>query len=118
MDVIICRLITDSGYMSCSSCGENETVILKTPRAYLYIYWNIFRCTHEYQIIYFLQDLKFINRSIYLINKMLMLSYIILEILSSTFVSDVYVLMRHILYLIFATPYCNVTVTLVQHCII
>ena len=37
---------------------------------------------------------------------------------SSMFVSDVCGLMRRILYLIFVTPHCNVTVPLVQHCVI
>ena len=36
----------------------------------------------------------------------------------SKFVKDVYGLMQRILYLIFIIPRCNVTVTLVEHCVI
>ena len=39
-------------------------------------------------------------------------------LISSTFVPDVYGLMRHILCRIFVAPYCYVTVSLVQHCVI
>ena len=40
------------------------------------------------------------------------------ELISSVFVPDVCGLMRHILYLIFIAPHCNVTVPLVQYCVI
>ena len=49
------------------------------------------------------------------------LTYPILSVqhlISSAFVSDVYGLIQHILYLIFVAPYYNVTMTLVQHCVI
>ena len=44
--------------------------------------------------------------------------YISQHLISSTFVSDVYGLMRCILYLFLVTPHCNETVLLVKHCVI
>ena len=49
---------------------------------------------------------------------MLTSSDIFFEIKSSTLVSDLYGLMRRILCLISVGPYCNITVTLVKHCVI
>ena len=44
--------------------------------------------------------------------------YIFSGLISSMFVSDLYGLMQHILYLFFVGPHYNVTVILVQHCVI
>ena len=49
---------------------------------------------------------------------MLTLSHIFLGLMSSTFVSDLYGLMRYILYVLFITPYFKFTVTLVTHRVI
>ena len=49
---------------------------------------------------------------------MLTVSYIFIEFESSTLVSDLYGLIRHVLYLIFIAPYYNFTVPLVKHCVI
>ena len=49
---------------------------------------------------------------------MLKLSDIFFEPISSTFVSDLYGLIRRILDLIFVAPHCNYTAPLVQHCVI
>ena len=49
---------------------------------------------------------------------MLTSSDIFLGLISSTFVSDLYGLMRRILCLIFIAPHCRFTVPFVQHCVI
>ena len=45
---------------------------------------------------------------------MLTLSQIFLGLISSTFVSDLYGLIRRILYLIYVAPHCNETMPLLQ----
>ena len=49
---------------------------------------------------------------------MLTPSSIFFGLKSSTLVSGLYGLMRHILYIICITPYCNITMSLVKHCVI
>ena len=49
---------------------------------------------------------------------MLTSSYIFIELGPSTLVSDLYGLMRRMLYLIYVAPICNETVPLVQHLVI
>ena len=49
---------------------------------------------------------------------MLTWSYVFSGLIYSTFVSDVYGIIRHILCLIFIAPYFSVTVPLVQYCVI
>ena len=43
---------------------------------------------------------------------------LVLKLISSTFISDVYCLMWSVLYLIFVATHCNVIVPLINHCII
>ena len=43
---------------------------------------------------------------------------IFIELKSSTLVSDLYGLMKRILYLIYVAPYCSITVPLVKHYVI
>ena len=49
---------------------------------------------------------------------MLKASNILIELKSSTLVSDLYGLMQRILYRISVAPYCSITVTLVKHFVI
>ena len=65
------------------------------------------------QLCNFYQRLKFKQKCI-TGDHMLTTSYIFIELGYSTLISDLYGLMRCILYLIFITPYCNVTVPLVN----
>ena len=49
---------------------------------------------------------------------MLTASNIFIELKSSTLVSNLYGLIRHILCVITVVPYCSITVPLVKHCVI
>ena len=70
-------------------------------------------CVSYYILL--IQYIRFKQKHINVDHK-LTLSYIFIE--SSTLVSDLYGLMRRILYLISVAPICNKTVTLVQHRVI
>ena len=97
-------------------CEENDIIILKTRR----IFWWIWIFSNVPVIIqlYALFPIFNIIQKYISGGPMLTIIIHILMLIYSTYISDIYDLMWRILSQISISPYCNVTVPLVQHWVI